>query len=111
MTVSSLTNATTRNNGSQTQIEETETTLIVRVTIPWVALKDLDIKIGDLSLLLSGENMERVFIEGYCDFSYPAVQFHKLIALSHPVCRDKFTVNLQGNKLTLILLKSTILPD
>lgn len=111
MTVSSLTNATTRNNGSQTQIEETETSLIVRVQIPPVALEDLDIKVGDLSLLLSGEKMERVIIKGYCDFGYPAVQFHKLIALSHPVRPDKVAVNLQGNALTLTLLKSRVLPD
>jgi HSP20 family molecular chaperone IbpA len=111
MTVSSLTNATTTNNGSQTQIEETGTTLIVRVKIPSVTLENLDIKVGDFSLLLSGEKMERVIIEGYCNFSYPAVQFHKLITLSHPVRRNNFTVNLQGNVLTLTLLKATLTPD
>jgi HSP20 family protein len=111
MTVSSLTNATTKKNGSQTQIKETETTLIVRVQIPPVEIEDIDIKVGERSVLLSGEKMERVIIEGYCNFSYPAVQFHKLIALSHRVLPDKVTVNLQGNVLTLILLKSTVVSD
>jgi HSP20 family protein len=111
MTVSSLMNATARKNGSQTQIEETETTLIVRVQIPSVAVEDFDIKVGDRSMLLSGEKMERVIIKGYCNFSYPAVQFHKLIVLSHQVHRNKVTVNLQENVLTLTLLKSTVMSD
>lgn len=86
-------------------IEETETKLIVTAQLPKIAAENLEIRIAPQALLLWGEQMERVTIDGYCDFSYPAVQFRKLIALPHPIQPEAATIEFQANALILTLLK------
>jgi HSP20 family molecular chaperone IbpA len=87
------------------EIQETETQLIVTAPIPPIAAENLGIRIASKALLLWGEQMERVTIEGYCDFSYPAVEFRKLIALPRAVQPEPASVEFQANALVLTLLK------
>lgn len=91
---------------STIDVEETATKLTVITPIPKIAAENLEIRIAPQSLLLWGEQMERVKIDGYCDFSYPAIQFHKLINLPHAVRPETVTVEFQANTLILTLLKS-----
>lgn len=91
-------------------IEETETEVIVTAQIPQIAAENVEIRVGLQALLLWGEQMERVKIDGYCDFSYPAVQFRKLIALPHPVQPEAATIEFQTDALILTLLKSVAIP-
>ncbi|WAL61812.1 Hsp20/alpha crystallin family protein [Thermocoleostomius sinensis] len=87
------------------EIQETETTLVVTAQIPAIAAENLGIRVAPNALLLWGEQMERVTIEGYCDFSYPAIEFRKLISLPHAVQPETASIRLQANALVLTFLK------
>lgn len=91
---------------SNVAIGVTTTELIVTTPIPKIAAENLEIRTSSWSVMIWGEQMERVKIDGYCDFSYPAVQFHKLINLPYPVRPETITIEFQANALILRFLKS-----
>jgi HSP20 family protein len=110
MTVANVISPVTATNPT-VEIRETLTEIIVTAQVPQIDPENLEIKVGSGSILLWGEQMERVHIEGYCDFSYPALQFHKIISLPHPIQTESIKVDFKATTLTMILAKADAIDE
>jgi HSP20 family molecular chaperone IbpA len=89
----------------EVSIQELDTVIIVKIALPNVTAENLEFQITPEALLVWAEQRERVKIDGYCDFSYPIVQFHKRITFPHLVQPDTAAAELQANALIVTVLK------
>jgi HSP20 family molecular chaperone IbpA len=96
---------------SVVDIHETVAEIAISARIPQIDPENLDIKVSKHSILLWGEQMERVKIEGYCDFSYPALQFHKIVPLAHAVVPESIQVDIQQTNLRITLAKDLTIDE
>lgn len=98
------------NQGSKgiTRIEilETNQVLVLKAWIPQAVAETLQIWVTPETLIVSGEQTERVTIPGYCDFAYRPDYFQNLIPLPFPVHPEAVTAELQQDILQLTLPKS-----
>lgn len=88
------------------EILETDKVLVLKVWIPQAVAETLQIWVTPETLILSGEQTERVTIPGYCDFAYRPDYFQNLIPLPFPVHPEAVTADFQQDLLQLTLPKS-----
>jgi HSP20 family molecular chaperone IbpA len=70
---------------SQIQVCNNSTNVTLEIKIIGIAPEQLEVRITPTHLILKGEITERVYIEGYCDFTYTPAPFQDFVPLPYPV--------------------------
>ncbi|WRH68227.1 MAG: Hsp20/alpha crystallin family protein [Planktothrix sp. GU0601_MAG3] len=89
----------------EVQMQETSNHIVLKVSIPSLKPENLEIRVTSETVFLSGEKIEQVQVQGYCDFTYSSQQFQCLIPLPHCVHPETVTAELEQNLLLLKLPK------
>ncbi len=89
------------------ELKSTETEFVLRVQLPGIDAKDLDVKIGRSGVVLSGEHKAENTTEenGFFRSEFCYGKFQRVISLPSPVQNDQVKADFKGGILTLTLPK------
>ncbi|MCY7273828.1 MAG: Hsp20/alpha crystallin family protein [Phormidesmis sp. CAN_BIN44] len=89
------------------ELKSTETEFVLRVQLPGIDAKDLDVKIGRSGVALSGERKDENTIEenGFFRSEFRYGKFQRVISLPSPVQNDQVKADFKDGILTLTLPK------